>query len=62
VESAKGRIRLRAKLYSGTRRDVVQIPLFGGKGPNPNDLIANEADLFRGFGLLNTTRVRIGKA
>jgi len=62
VESAKGRIRLRAKLYSGTRRDVVQIPLFGGKGPNPNDLIANEADLYRGFGLLNTTRVRIGKA
>jgi anaerobic selenocysteine-containing dehydrogenase len=62
VESAKGRIRLKAKLYAGTLPDVIHIPLFGGEGPNPNDLIASEADLFRGFGLLNTTRVRIGKA
>ncbi len=62
VESTKGRIRLRAKFYSGTLRDVVQIPLFGGNGANPNDLIGNEVDLFRGFGLLNTTRVRIGRA
>ncbi len=61
VESPKGRIRLKAKLYAGTPRDIVQIPLFGGPGPNPNDLIANEADPFRGFGLLNTTRVRIMK-
>ncbi|MFQ5848923.1 MAG: molybdopterin-dependent oxidoreductase [Candidatus Methylomirabilales bacterium] len=59
VESPKGRIRLRAKLYTGMRPDVVEIPLFGGEGPNPNDLIANEDDPFRGFGLLNTTRVRI---
>jgi anaerobic selenocysteine-containing dehydrogenase len=62
VESAKGRIRLKTKLYPGTLPDVVHIPLFGGDGPNPNDLIANEPDLFRGFGLLNTTRVRILKA
>ncbi|MFQ5946279.1 MAG: molybdopterin-dependent oxidoreductase [Anaerolineae bacterium] len=62
VESAKGRIRLKAKLYAGTLPDVIHIPLFGGEGPNPNDLIANEADPFRGFGLLNTTRVRIRKA
>lgn len=62
VESAKGRIRLKAKLYQGTLPDVVHIPLFGGDGPNPNDLVANEADPFRGFGLLNTTRVRIRKA
>lgn len=62
VESAKGKIRLKAKRYAGTRPDVILIPLFGGKGPNPNDLIADEADLFRGFGLLNTTRVRIRKA
>ncbi|MBI4524457.1 MAG: molybdopterin-dependent oxidoreductase [Deltaproteobacteria bacterium] len=59
VESTKGRIKLRAKLYSWTRPDVVHIPLFGGEGPNPNDLIANEPDIFRGFGLLNTTPVRI---
>jgi len=62
VESAKGRIRLKAKLYAGTLPDVVHIPLFGGDGPNPNDLIANELDSFRGFGLLNTTTVSIRKA
>jgi len=61
VESAKGRIRLPAKLYAGTLPDVIQIPLFGGEGPNPNDLIANEADPFRGFGLLNTTRVKVSR-
>ncbi len=62
VESAKGRIRLKAKLYAGTLPDVIHIPLFGGEGPNPNDLIASETDPFRGFGLLNTTRVRVLKA
>jgi anaerobic selenocysteine-containing dehydrogenase len=62
VESAKGRIRLKVKLYAGTLPDVIHIPLFGGEGPNPNDLIANEPDPFRGFGLLNTTRVRLSKA
>lgn len=62
LESAKGRIRLKAKLYAGTLPDVVHIPLFGGDGAHPNDLIANEADPFRGFGLLNTTRVKLRKA
>ncbi len=61
VESAKGRIRLKAKLSVGSRPDVVSIPLFGGDGPNQNDLIANEVDAFRGFGLLNTTRVKVYK-
>ncbi|HEY6909002.1 MAG TPA: molybdopterin-dependent oxidoreductase [Myxococcales bacterium] len=63
VESAKGAIELRAKLYSGTREDVVHVPLGGGgQGPNPNDLIASEPDPFRGFGLLGATRVRIRRA
>ena len=62
VESAKGRIRLKAKLYAGTRPEMIHVPLFGGEGPNPNDLIANETDAFRGFGLLNTTRVKVYKA
>ncbi|OFW54827.1 MAG: hypothetical protein A2146_04820 [Actinobacteria bacterium RBG_16_67_10] len=62
VESAKGRIRLRAKLAAGERPEVVSIPLFGGEGPSPNDLIANEIDVVRGFGLLNTTRVKVTKA
>ena len=62
VESPKGHIKLHAKLYPGTRRDVVHIPLFGGEGPNPNDLIANETDTLKGFGLLNKTQVRIRRA
>lgn len=61
VESAKGRIRLRARLWEGTRPEVVHIALFGGEGPSPNDLIANEVDPSRGFGLFNTTGVRITK-
>jgi anaerobic selenocysteine-containing dehydrogenase len=59
VESAKGRVKLRVKLYSGTVADVIHIPLFGGAGPNPNDLIANEADVLRGFGVLNNTAVKV---
>jgi len=62
VESPKGHIKLHAKLYPGTRPDVVHIPLFGGEGPNPNDLIANETDTLKGFGLLNKTQVRIRRA
>lgn len=62
VESAKGRVRLKAKVYTGTLPEIVQIPLFGGEGAKPNDLIANETDPFRGFGLLNTTHIRLLKA
>jgi len=62
VESAKGRAKLRVKLYSGTRPDVVHIPLYGGEGPNPNDLIADQPDTLKGFGVLNTTQVRLRRA
>ena len=62
VASARGRSRLKAKIYAGTLPDVIHIPLFGGEGASPNNLIANETAPFRGFGLLNTTRVRILKA
>jgi anaerobic selenocysteine-containing dehydrogenase len=62
VESMKGRIRLRVRLVAGGSPEVVNIPLFGGEGPSQNDLIANETDAFRGFGLLNTTRVKVSKA
>ncbi|MDH3443103.1 MAG: molybdopterin-dependent oxidoreductase, partial [Deltaproteobacteria bacterium] len=62
IESAKGRVKLRAKLYSGTVPEIVHIPLFGGDGPNPNDLIGNEADILRGFGVLNNTQVRVRRA
>jgi anaerobic selenocysteine-containing dehydrogenase len=62
VESAKGSVKLRAKLYSGTVADIINIPLFGGDGPNPNDLIANETDVLRGFGVLNNTQVKVRRA
>lgn len=62
VESMKGRIKLRVRLVAGGSPEVVNIPLFGGEGPSQNDLIANETDAFRGFGLLNTTRVKVSKA
>jgi menaquinone reductase, molybdopterin-binding-like subunit len=62
VESAKGRIKVKVKLYAGTLPSIALMPLFGGEGGNPNDLIANETDSFRGFGLLNTTRVKVYKA
>jgi anaerobic selenocysteine-containing dehydrogenase len=62
VEAPKGRIRLPAKLVASGRPDTVSIPLFGGEGPSPNDLIANETDAVRGFGLLNTTRVKLSRA
>lgn len=62
VESAKGRAKLRVKLYSGTRPDVVHIPLYGLEGPNPNDLIADQPDTLKGFGVLNTTQVRLRRA
>jgi anaerobic selenocysteine-containing dehydrogenase len=62
IESAKGRVKLRAKLYTGTVSDVIHIPLFGGDGPNPNDLIANETDVLRGFGVLNNTQVKVRRA
>ena len=62
VESPNGRIALTARLSTGTRPDVVNVPLFGGgEGPNQSDLIANEPDVARGFGLLNTTRVKVSK-
>ena len=62
VESPKGEVRLTARLYAGTRPDVVQVPLFSGLGGNPNDLIASELDRFHGMGLFGTTRVRVRRA
>jgi len=64
VASAKGRIKLRAKLFSGTRPEVVHIPLplDRQEGADPNALIADEPDPGKGFGLFNTTRVRIRSA
>lgn len=62
VESAKGRLRLGARLHRGLWPDVVAIPLFGGEGADPGDVVVDEPDPFRGYGLLNTTRVAVRRA
>lgn len=62
VESPKGEVRLTARLYPGTRPEVVNVPVFTGLGANPNDLIAGELDRLHGLGLFGTTRVRIRRA
>jgi anaerobic selenocysteine-containing dehydrogenase len=62
VESAKGSLQIQVWVTPATRPDLVSMPLFSGIGPNPNDLIGNEVDSFRGFGLLGTTRVRVRRA
>ena len=41
VESATGSVKLTARLYRGTREDVVHVPLFTGMGGNPNQLGAH---------------------
>jgi anaerobic selenocysteine-containing dehydrogenase len=62
VESRKGQVRLPARLHGGTRPDVVHMPLWMGTGPNPNDVVVDESDLSRGYGLLNATAVGLRKA
>jgi anaerobic selenocysteine-containing dehydrogenase len=63
IESPKGSIRLEARLYPGTREDVINVPLTGGGwGQNPIDLVSGELDLFHGIGVLGTTRVRLRRA
>lgn len=62
VESAKGRMRVTAKLHDGTTRGVVHVPLAGVGGARPNAVIADVVDATRGLGLFNTTRVRIRRA
>jgi anaerobic selenocysteine-containing dehydrogenase len=72
VESLKGKIKVRAKLYKGAMPDVVNIP-FGeghasggrwskGLGENPYRLIAGDLDPLSGYPVKESTRVRIYKA
>ena len=72
VESPMGRIRLRARLYAGTRPDVVSIPLGQGhtaygrwardRGANPNELLAEEYDHLGGELATLATRVKVYKS
>ena len=72
VESAKGRIKVRARLYKGAMPDVLSIP-FGeghrsggrwakGMGENPYRILTGDLDPLTGYPIRETTRVRIYKA
>ncbi len=72
VESPKGRIKVKARLYQGAMPGVLSIP-FGqghssggrwakGLGENPYRLIGDEIDPMTGYPTFGTTRVKIYKA
>ncbi|MBI3091723.1 MAG: molybdopterin-dependent oxidoreductase [Candidatus Tectomicrobia bacterium] len=71
VESSKGRLRAKARLYPGTRPNMVNMATGAGHtamgrwaqgvGANPNEVILPGSDVVRGFGTLGETRVRIVK-
>lgn len=72
VESPKGKIKVKARLYKGAMPDVVSIP-FGeghrsggrwaaGIGENPYRILMDDVDPLTGYPNRGTTRVRIYKA
>jgi molybdopterin-containing oxidoreductase family iron-sulfur binding subunit len=72
VESPRGKVRVKARLYKGAMPDVVNIP-FGqghssggrwskGLGQNPYRLIGDDLDPITGYPTHGTTRVKIYKA
>jgi anaerobic selenocysteine-containing dehydrogenase len=72
IESPKGKIKARAKLYKGAMPDVVSIPLgeghrSGGRwskglGENPYRFIGGDLDPLTGYPISDTCRVKIYKA
>lgn len=72
VESKAGRVKTRARLFSGTNPRCIHIPYgqghraYGrwakGRGINPNDLMAREYDYLGGFLSLFSTRVKVYRA
>lgn len=72
VESAHGRLRVRARLYPGTRPDVVSLPVGQGhmasgrwaqdRGVDPSDIVVSTTDPGEGLGIRRRTRVRIRPA
>ncbi len=72
VESPAGRVKVKARLFSGTHPKCIHIPYgqghraYGrwakGRGANPNDLLAREYDHLGGFVSYYSTRVKIYKA
>jgi len=72
VESPKGKIRARARLYQGAMPEVVSLPFGGGHhsggrwsknlGENPYRLFSGELDPLTGYPVNESTRVKIYKA
>ena len=72
VESPKGKIKVRAKLYKGAMPDVVSIP-FGeghrsggrwaaGLGQDPYQILEDDLDPLTGYPIKDSTRVKVYKA
>jgi len=72
VESPKGKIKARARLYKGTMPNVISIP-FGeghrsggrwatGLGENPYQLFGDDLDPFTGYPVKGSIRVKVYKA
>jgi anaerobic selenocysteine-containing dehydrogenase len=72
VESPKGKIKARARLYNGTMPNVISIP-FGeghrsggrwttGLGENPYRLFGDDLDPFTGYPVKGSIRVKVYKA
>jgi molybdopterin-containing oxidoreductase family iron-sulfur binding subunit len=72
VESAAGEVTVRARLFAGTRPDVVAIPVgqghtstgrwARGRGVDPSDLLTSVKEPGEGLGIAAETRVRIRPA
>jgi len=71
LESTRGRISVRARLYAGARPDVVSMPFGGGhrgygrwadgSGVNPNDILVRDEDRLGGLSAYFGTRVRVSR-
>jgi anaerobic selenocysteine-containing dehydrogenase len=68
VESSRGRVQVRARLYSGARPDVVHLPVGYGhtegspwarRGVNPFDLMEESYEPLGGFPQVNRTYVKV---
>ena len=72
LESRKGRIKVKAKIYPGAMPHVLNMPFGQGhraygrwaqnRGQNPNDIIAGVYDSLRRLPVWGATRVRLVKA
>jgi hypothetical protein len=72
VESPLGRIKTKARLYPGTRPEVVNMPferghIVGGRwakgrGVNPNKIMAPRTGNLAGLASFTSTRVKVYKA